>query len=400
MSGDGEIRLTARASRLAGKGRPWFYADDLGAVAAETGRIVRVRGDAGRDFGLGFYAGTSRLQLRLCGPWPGDEVPTAEEFFAQRLAGAIARRADMLAAKAGVRLVHSETDGVPGLVVDRYADCLVVQVTSAVVENHLDALVPELARSLEPRMVLARNDVAARRLEGLPEEVRLLHGRRVDEVVIEEHGIAHPVRLFDGQKTGFYLDQRPARALVRKIARGRRVLDAFSYQGAFSLAALAGGAVSALALDQSQAALARAVAAAERNSLQGLEIRRCNGFSAMRELRAAGARYDLVVVDPPAFAKSRREVDGALRGYRDLNRLAMRLLAPGGWLLTCSCSHHLTRPMFEDVLRQAAADLPFRLMLHRRMAAGDDHPVWIGLPESEYLKVHLLRRTDLFEDPK
>ena len=296
--------------------------------------------------------------------------------------------------KSGVRLVHGEADGVPGLVVDAYGTSLVLQATAAVVDRSLDAVVPVLVERTGAQMVLARHDLAVRRLEGLPEEVTLLHGRRIEEVEIEEHGVVHRVRPFTGQKTGFYLDQRPARRIAQQLAAGRRVLDLFAYQGGFGLAALAGGAVSALAVDQSAVALGLAEEAARRNGLEGLEVLRGNAFRVLRRLRDERRDFDLVVLDPPAFAKSRREVSGARRGYRDLNRMALRLLAPGGSLITSSCSHHLMPPMFEEILRQSAAGLPFRTVLRQRIMAGPDHPVWISLPESEYLKVLVLERVD------
>lgn len=389
---DRVVRLTARASKLAAKRHPWFFADDLAAVAAEDGDIVRVVDAAGREIALGFHAARSRLRLRLCGVAP-ETYTGAEAFFAGRLRRALARRAPR-PADAGARLVHAEADGLPGLVVDAYADCVVLQATTSAVERHLDCIVPVLVAELAPRMVLARHDATTRRLEGLPLEVRLLHGRSVESVEIVEHGVRHEVRPFDGHKTGFYLDQAPARGLVKASAAGGRVLDLFGYQGAFALAALAGGAASALVVDQSQPALERAAAAADRNGLTGLEVRRASVFDVVRELRAAGEVFDLVVLDPPPFAKSRHERDGALRGYRDLNRHAMRLLAAGGRLLSCSCSHHVRQPMFEDMLRQAAVELPFRMLLRARVMAGADHPVWIGLPESEYLKVAWLERAD------
>ena len=390
MTTSDPVRLTARATKLARKGRPWFFADDLvkppGAAA-----LVRVAGDRGQDLGLGFASTTSKIRLRLCGPWD-DGVPSAEDFFAQRLEAAVAMRAGLRGPRRGTRLVHGEADQLPGLVVDEYDRCLVLQATSAYLEANYDAIVPALVAFTGAEVVIARNDVSARKLEGLPREVRLLHGRRIETWEIEEDGLVHTIAPFTGHKTGFYLDQRPARARVRELAGGGRVLDTFCYQGGFALSALAGGAVSALAIDQSAAAIERVQETAERHGLPGLEVRCGNVFDAFRDLRRDGARFDLIVVDPPAFAKTRREVRGAERGYRELNRHAMRLLAPGGHLVTCSCSHHVSGPMFEDLLRQAAAELPFRMFLRERLGAGDDHPVWLSLPESEYLKVRVLQR--------
>lgn len=386
------VVLTANASKLARKGHPWFYADDLMAGDVPPIALVRVNDETGRDLGLGFHSAPSKLRLRLCGGWPGTGVPDPEQFFAERLSASVARRSGLVGSRGACRVVHAEADGLPGLVIDRYGEGHVLQSTSWVVEQHLDSIVPWLAAQ-GSSFVIARNDVAARRFEKLPEETRLLHGQRVETVTVEEEGLLFTVRLWTGHKTGLYLDQRPARRRVGQLASGRSVLDLFAYQGGFSLAALKGGARSVLAVDQSRGALDQADADAEANGLSGLETLAENAFGVTRSLRSEGRQFDLVVLDPPAFCKNRRELAGGLRGYRDLNRTAVRLLAEGGYLLTCSCSHHLTLPMFEDVLRQAAADLPFRLVLRERLMAGPDHPVWVSLPESEYLKVLLLQRT-------
>ncbi len=388
-----DVQLTERASGFARRGQPWFYGDDVAGGAVLPPRLVRVRDEAGRDLGLGITS-ASKLALRLCGPWPGDGVPDREAFFRARLSAAIDARAGLLGAADGARIVHGEGDWLPGLVLDRYGPVLVLQATSAWMENALDAIVPFAAERLHAESVVARHDVPARKHEGLPEEVRLLHGRRLEETAIVEHGVRHTVRPFTGHKTGFYLDQRPARALVRSLGKGRRVLDLFSYQGGFALAALAGGAMSATAVDQSEDALQLAAAGATANGFTGLTTHAANVFDFVRAQREVGATFDLIVLDPPAFAKSRREVEGAERGYRDLNRQALRLLAPNGWLLTCTCSHHMTGPRFEELVRQAAAGLPFRVVLRQRLGAGPDHPTLVTHPEGEYLKVLLLQRLD------
>ncbi|MBX3461965.1 MAG: class I SAM-dependent rRNA methyltransferase [Planctomycetes bacterium] len=387
------LRLQPRSSGLARRGQVWFYADDVQAGAVPPARLVRVHDEAGRDLGLGI-TGAGKLALRLCGPWPGDVVPDREAFFRARLEAAFARRAGWLGPDTGARLVHGEADGLPGLVLDRYGPVLVLQATSAWVEQCLDAIVPFAAERLGSECVLARHDTAARKHEGLPQEVRLLHGRRLPAVTIVEHGVPHTVRPFAGHKTGFYLDQRPARALVQELGKGRRVLDLFCYQGAFARNALRGGAVAAVAVDESADALAVATSDAAAAGLTGLTTQAGNVFDFVRAERAANRQHDLIVLDPPAFAKSRRELDGALRGYRDLNQKALRLLAPHGFLLTCTCSHHVDRGRFEEVVRQAAAGLPFRVLLRQRLGAGPDHPVAVTHPESEYLKVLLLQRQD------
>ncbi len=389
----GLAQLNERATSLWRRGQAWFYADDL-MRPVHAAELVRVVDAEGRPCGLAVTSPASKLALRACGPWDGEAIPDREAFFATRLAAAIERRAGMLGPRDGARLVHGEADDLPGLVVDRYGSVLVLQVTSQFVESSLDAIVPFLAERLSAETVIARNDVAVRKLEGLPQEVRLLHGTRKEQVEIDENGLAHLVEPFTGHKTGFYLDQRPARAIVRELSKGRSVLDLFSYQGAFSLSALKGGATSATAVDQSARALELAQLGAQKNGLTGLTTERANVFDYLRSLRESDRRFDLIVLDPPAFAKSRRELDGALRGYRDLNRQAMRLLAPHGWLVTCSCSHHMTPPMFEDMARQASGGLPFKIALHQRIGAGADHPVWLSMPESEYLKTLVLRRMD------
>ncbi len=386
--------LPSRAAKIGRRGHPWFYADDLTEVDLKDRKLVRVHAPGGRDLGLGMTSSHSKIALRLCGRWPGDGAPEPAEFIASRLAGAVSLRADLDHPLAGVRLVHAEADGLPGLVVDRYADVVVVQSTAAFIEAHIDLIAAWLVANLSPRMVLLRGDLPVRKREGLEQEVRLLAGERVDQVEIEEDGVRHSVLPYEGHKTGFYLDQRPARARVRELAAGSRVLDLFSYQGAFSLAALAGGAREAVAVDQSAPALERATASALAQKLGPLKTITGNCFDVVRELRDGGQRFQLVVLDPPPFCKSRREVEGGMRGYRDLNRMALRLLDPGGRLVTASCSYHLRPEMFEDVLRQASFDLPFRVFLEERLGAGSDHPVWLRLPESEYLKVRVLRRVE------
>ncbi len=389
---DPVVVLTPRAGELARRGRLWFFADDLARVEAPAQALVRVTDGAGRGYGVGLYSAASNMRLRLAGP--GDDALGPAAHFGARIAAAVARRSGLRGPQRGVRLVHGEADGLPGLVVDEYGECVVLQSTHAVVEAALDCIASALAEVTGCACVIARNDAAVRAREGLPREVRLLCGRRREEAVIREGALQYQVDPWGGHKTGFYLDQRPARSRVAELAQDRRVLDLFAYQGAFSLAALAGGARTALAVDQSAAALARARSDAERNGLAGLTTAEANAFDTLRELRGRKENFDLIVVDPPAFAKRRRERGGAERGYRDLNRQALRLLAPGGLLLTFSCSHHLSRADFEDVLRQAAGGLPWRAVLRERLAAGADHPVWLGHRESEYLKGCVVGRLD------
>lgn len=393
------LRLRREASRLAHRGRPWFYRDDLEQPPTVDG-LALVEDEDGRNLGVGFASVGSRLVLRLAGAapdWDSDDPSRRiAQFLDVRVESAIRRRSPALDRDRAMRIVHGETDGLPGLVVDRFGPVLVLQVASAFLEKELPALVKILQERLEPEMILARDDLSARRLEGLREgPPRLLQGRRIETVPFEEGGVIHTARPFEGHKTGFYLDQVPARRFVREHARGRRVLDLFAYQGAFSLHALRGGAAESLAVDESEAALEQARADAERNGLEGLETRAENAFQLLRSLRHDERQFDLVIVDPPAFAKARKHRGRALDGYRDLNRAALRLLAPGGLLVSCSCSHHVDGPSLESVVRQSAAGLPFRLALRHRLGAAADHPIWASLPETEYLKVLVYERFDL-----
>jgi 23S rRNA (cytosine1962-C5)-methyltransferase len=393
------IDLGKNASRLARRGHPWLYKDDLKNTdlvdpVFASGAITRVRDHEGRDLGLACASTRSKIALRLCGGWPGGAVPQLEEFLADRIQRAVALRKDFIEDQSGVRIVHGEADLIPGLVIDRYADVLVVQATTALIDVALPLISSILLETFKPRMILARNDLAIRKYERLPEEVVLLHGEPVDKVTIIEHGVKHLVRPYAGQKTGMYLDQRPARKKVQKVASGARVLDLFSYQGGFSMAALSGGATSVTMVDQSSTALDIAKETARENGFSEPDTIRGNVFDVVRDLRSHGELYDLVILDPPAFCKSRKEVEGGIRGYRDLNRAALRLLAPGGRLVTCSCSHHLKSDMFEDTIRQATLDLPFRVFVEERIGSGIDHPVLVRLPETEYLKVRMLRRWD------
>lgn len=390
------VQLTAKASGVARRGRPWLFRDDIVQGSSLPARLVRVLDENERDLGLGI-TGASKLALRMCGPWPRhddpeQDVPAREEFFAARLSTAIDDRAGRLGPEDGARIVHAEGDWLPGLVVDRYGDVLVLQVTSTFVEESLDAIVPFLADRLSATCVVARNDVPTRKRERLEQHVEIVHGSRKLDVPIVEGGVTHTVRPLTGHKTGFYLDQQPARALVQSLAKGRRVLDLFCYQGGFALHALRGGATAAVAVDQSEDALQQAEQDAATNGLAGLSTQLGNVFDVVRELRGKNEQFDLIVLDPPAFAKSRREVSGAERGYRDLNRAALRLLAPNGFLVTCTCSHHVDGQRFEELVRQSAAGLPFRVALRQRLGAGPDHPALITHPESEYLKVLLMQR--------
>lgn len=386
------IRLRPGHDRRMRAGHPWAYSNEL-ALHPEhrgwaPGAAVRIEGDGGWRYGTFLFNPHSLIAARFVSRDPAAAVDAT--LVGARLADAAALRA-RLGLGQHHRLVHAEADGLPGLVVDRYGDVAVVQANTA----GMDRLLPEIMEgllALHPwRGIVARNDSAARAHEGLPQEVRLLHGDAEGTEAVEG-GVIFPVDPLGGQKTGFFHDQRPNRDLVATLAAGASVLDVFCHTGAFGLRALAGGAASALLMDASAPALEAARRAAERNGLlDRAAFRRGDAFEVMEALAAEGARFGVVVCDPPAFAKSRKDAEAGLRAYERMARLAAPLVSPGGLLFCASCSHHAPVDRF-------AASLAAGLHRTRRDArilhtgsAGPDHPVHPQLPESAYLKAQLLQ---------
>jgi 23S rRNA (cytosine1962-C5)-methyltransferase len=308
-------------------------------------------------------------------------------FWSERVAAAAARRVGVDAS--AWRAVHGEADGLPSLVVDVLGDCLVVQLLSAGLEAHRSSILEALVERFSPRGVLARNDVAVREHEALPVEVELLWGDVPEGVEVTEGGVRYVAAPWAGQKTGAFLDQRENRLLAGELARGR-VLDAFCFQGSFGLH-MAAKAERVVALDSSADALARARENAALNGRTNIETREGNAFDVLRAEAAAGSSYDVVVLDPPAFAKHRSSVRGALRGYKEINLRAMRLLAPGGDLLTFSCSYHIGEDAFGAMLVDAAADSGRPIRRMRTLGQAADHPVVLQIPETGYLKGAWLR---------
>jgi 23S rRNA (cytosine1962-C5)-methyltransferase len=309
-------------------------------------------------------------------------------WWRARLAAAVARRRGLASETTGYRLVHAEGDGAPSLICDRYERSLVVQFLSAGIEAYRSEIVDALVDLVQPTGILARNDVAVRRKEGLTTGVEVLFGDVPRTIEVIEHGVRYLAAPWDGQKTGAFLDQRENRALVGAIARGR-ALDCFSYHGSFALH-LARRATVVTALDSSGSALDRARANAALNGFQTITFVETDAFAFLKTAERARERYDTVVLDPPAFAKTRAAVPDALRGYKEINLRAMRLLAPGGWLYTASCSFHVGRSMFLEMVMDAAADSGRRLALRRVLGQASDHPELLTVPETGYLKGALL----------
>lgn len=381
--------VSARGAARWAQGHPWIYRSDVVGFPDATPGAVRVQDGRGRTLGTALWSPASEIALRLL---DGRSAEPDLTWWQERLGAAVERRRGLADAANAYRLVHGEGDGLPSLVVDRYDRWLVVQLMSAGLETFREAIVEALVGLTGADGVLARNDAALRTREGLARETVLLHGAVPHEIEVVEHGVRYLAAPWTGQKTGAFLDQRENRALVGRVARGR-ALDCFSYHGSFALH-LAQRAEHVLALDVSAAALRRAEENAARNGLTNVETREANAFDFLRDAERAGDRFDTIVLDPPAFAKTRAAVPAALRGYKEINLRAMRLLTPGGLLFTASCSYHLTKPLFLEVLAAAAADSGRRITLREVRGQPLDHPELLTVPETGYIKGALLEAMD------
>lgn len=382
--------VSARGAARWSQGHPWIYRSDVVRFPDGGAGAVPVEDQRGRALGVALWSPRSEIALRLLDARP--DTTLDHRWWRARL-GAAVRRRDAIGAEANAyRLVHGEGDGVPSLVVDRYDRWLVVQLMSAGLEAFRDVVVATLLELSGAEGVLARNDASLREREGLPRETVLLAGTVPRTVEVVEHGVRYLAAPWTGQKTGAFLDQRENRALVGRVARGR-ALDCFSYHGSFALH-LGRGAEHVLALDVSAAALERAGENAARNGLTNVETREANAFDYLRDAERVGERFDTIVLDPPAFAKTRAALPAAVRGYKDVNLRAMRLLAPGGLLFTASCSYHLTKPLFLEMLAAAASDSGRRVALREVRGQPLDHPELLTVPETGYIKGALVEALD------
>ncbi|MFN2445075.1 MAG: class I SAM-dependent rRNA methyltransferase [Vicinamibacterales bacterium] len=381
--------ISARGEERIRLGHPWIYQSDVLEVAASAGEIVDVRGPRHRLIGRAFYSNRSQIALRIL--VLGD-VAVDAAFWLRRLEAAIRFRTSLAIDATAFRLVHGEADLIPSLIVDRYGDHLVMQALSQGSDRLAPALVPMLVELTGVRGVLARNDPRVRLLEGLEQRVDLLHGEVPDTVTVREGDVEYEVDPWRGQKTGLFLDQRENHAAASAYASGR-VLDCFSYHGGFALP-LARRADVVDALDISGDAVARIAANASRNVLTNLHPREVNVFDELRHLEREGARFDTIVLDPPAFAKNKASVSKALAGYKEINLRALRLLLPGGYLITCSCSYNVDEATFGQVVYEAAVDSHSRVTVVEKRMQGRDHPVLLGVPETYYLKCFILRKVD------
>lgn len=367
-------------------GHPWIFRSDVIDFPSTGPGTVTVLDQRRRPLGTALWSPSSEISLRLL-----DENPDAiinDEWWYQHIEHAIRRRDSLTPEANAYRLVHAEGDGLPSLVCDRYDRWLVVQLLSAGLEQFRQPIINALRSITSADGILARNDPPVRTREGLSRDTELLAGDVPREIEIDEHGVRYIAAPWTGQKTGAFLDQREARVRIANYARGR-ALDCFSYHGSFALH-LARRATHVTAIDSSAAALERAAENARRNSLTNLHAVEANAFDYLRDQERAGTIFETIVLDPPAFAKNRASLPSALRGYHEINLRAMRLLAPGGFLYTASCSYHLTKPLFLEMIERAAADSGRRLVLRELIGQALDHPEVLTIPETGYIKGAIL----------
>ena len=380
---------------------PWIFAGSVATLKgrARSGDTVIVEDEHGSPMGRAAWSPASKIRARM---WTFDADETIDHaFFKRRIAQAVARRTgwSMLRGEqlepAGERVIHGEADGLPGVIADRYGDLVVLQLTSAGADAWRDAIVAGLVQATGCQHIYERSDSDVRKLEGLEPVTGWLAGKGLAETPptampqIDEHGVRFGVDVVGGHKTGFYLDQRDNRLLLRALAQGRRVLNCFCYTGGFSLQALAGGAASVISIDSSGPALEQAKANLAMNAhldAARAEWRDADVFQALRDYHKAGQQFDLIVLDPPKFAPSAAHADQAARAYKDINLFGFKLLAPGGLMMTYSCSGGIGVELFQKIVASAAADAGRDARILRRLMASSDHPVGLAAPEGEYLK--------------
>jgi 23S rRNA (cytosine1962-C5)-methyltransferase len=372
----------ARRARI---GSPWIFSNEIrmddAAKAIAPGAIVNVRGEDGRAFGTGYFNPKSLIAVRLL--TEDCDAAVDEDFFVDRFKRAAALR-DSLYPRPFYRLLHAEGDGVPGLVIDRFGDTLSVQIGTAGMEKQRDAMLAALDRVLRPATVILRADAPSRALEGLDSYVKTVKGEG-HRIAVEENGARYIADLREGQKTGWYYDQRDNRAFTAALAKAKTVLDAYSYTGGFGILAAKAGAKEVVCLDSSQAALALAEESARANSV-AIKPVKADVFEELERLGAAGEHFDIVLADPPPFVKSKKDLEPGAKAYRKLARLAASVVAPGGMLMLASCSHNIAPERFAAECAQGLHRAGRRAALIRQAGAGPDHPVHPFLPESAYLK--------------
>ena len=380
------ITITRRGIERLASGHVWIYRSDVADAGGASAGVVRLRSSKNRYWGQALYSPQSQIALRFL---TREERPFDSAFLAERIRAAALYREQVARGSEACRLVSAEGDGLPSLIIDRYGACFVIQTLSQGMDTLKAAVVEILMREFAPRAIIERNDVAARALEGLPEQTGLLAGEDVAEVEVAENGVKFSFDLRQGQKTGGYLDQRENRVAAAQYARGR-ALDCFTYTGGFALT-LAPHCEWVLGVDISREALQQAARNQALNAFTNLEWKEANCFDFLKAADQEKQRFDTVVLDPPAFARRKSEVESALRGYKELNLRAMKILNPGGYLVTCSCSFHVQEADLLGVVASAALDARRTLVVAERRTQARDHPILLTVPETHYLKCLILR---------
>ena len=375
------VVINPRGADRLSAGHLWVYRSDIRGAEAAPGDIVRVTDERGRFLGKAFYSDRSQISLRFL---TREDIALDRAFFAERIRAAAEFRKRVVENSEVCRLVYGEADLLPSLVVDRYADYLVIQTLSQGADRRRDEIVDILRELFAPRGIVERNDPKVRLLEGLDQKVSLLAGDVPPEVIATENGIRFHFDLFKGQKTGGFLDQRENRAAAAAYAHGE-VLDCFTYNGGFALT-MASRCSHVEAIDLSPAAVATARRNQELNNLTNVSFREGNAFDLLKEYDEAGKRFDLIVLDPPAFAKNRASVPAARRGYKEINLRSLKLLRPYGFLVTCSCSHHIPEHLFLEIVAEAANDARRHVRVVDRRTQSRDHPILLTVPETHYIK--------------
>jgi 23S rRNA (cytosine1962-C5)-methyltransferase len=383
------VRVNKRGANRVRQGHLWIYRSDVVEVEAEGGSIVSVKDEGGNFIGQALFSDASQITLRFL-TQSNEEIDG--DWWRQRIKEAAARR-NIPSETNAYRLIYSEGDLLPSLIVDRYNEVLVLQTLSQGTDAVKPLITEILIEEFNPRAVIERNDARVRQLEGLPLLATTLYGDAPNEFEILQHGLRFYVAPLSGQKTGSFLDQRENRLAARAAAQTtnkRRALDCFTFNGAFALH-LASVCENVIGVDISAEAVAAAQQNANLNGLSNVEFHEANVFDALREMEAARERFDVIVLDPPAFAKNRASLKSAIRGYKEINLRALKLLNASGVLVTCTCSYHVSEELFLEIVAQAALDAHRRVQIIERRTQASDHPVLLGVPETYYLKCVIAR---------
>ncbi len=373
--------ITPRGVERLRLGHLWIYRSDVRSTQAEPGAVVRLNDERGNLLGRAFYSDKSQISIRLL---TREDVPIDRAFFATRIRRAAIYRELVVENSDACRLVSGEADLLPSVIVDRYGDYIVLQTLSQSSERLKSLFVEILVDQFSPKGVVERNDPKVRLLEGLDQRVSVLHGDVPPEVLVKENGVTFVCDPAKGQKTGSFLDQRENHWAARRYASGN-VLDCFSYQGGFALT-VADRCAQVEGIDMSPAAVEAAGRNQQLNSISNVHFREGNTFDLLKEYDEAGRRFQMVILDPPAFAKNRDSIPAARRGYKEINLRALKLLKRGGYLMTCSCSYHVTEPLFLQIVAEAANDARKNIVVVERRTQARDHPILLTMPETHYLK--------------